>query len=115
MACFIASLYGCENKKTIIHPHLSSLQIFQPFFKETTNPVILIPCQPPTPAAQQLWKPTEESTAPSAQLGVGHGADGSPGLGGGAVLHDGAALGAWKMAGDADDTWGGNHRNLWYL
>jgi len=69
----------------------------------------------PIPNRQQLsssGNPREESTAPSAQLGVGHGADGSPGLGGGAVLHDGAAFGAWKMAGDAGDTWG-NHRNLW--
>ena len=36
-------------------------------------------------------------TAPSAQLGLGHGADGPPSLRGRAVFHDGASLGAWNF------------------
>ena len=43
-ACFIASLYDCfQTKKNIIHPHLSSLQIFQPFFQgkhQPSNPLV---------------------------------------------------------------------------
>lgn len=101
-ACFIASLYDCfQTKKTIIHPHLSSLQNFQPFFKETTNPVILIPCQPPTPAAFRAARCRSWSgwlSGPRRRCGTPR-------------WRSPWSLGNGDVAGD---TWG-NHRNLWYL
>jgi hypothetical protein len=95
------SLRLFSNKKTIIHPHLSSLQNFQPFFKETTNPVILIPCQPPTPAAFRAARCRSWSgwlSGPRRRCGTPR-------------WRSPWSLGNGDVAGD---TWG-NHRNLWYL